>query len=100
MAVVELHYVVEGAGPDLVLLHGGGGGIGDLDLLRARLAPGRRVISPDQRGHGRSPDPGSISYAEMAADTAALLDSLGARDADVVGWSDGGVLGLLLARDR
>jgi pimeloyl-ACP methyl ester carboxylesterase len=100
MAIVELHHRVEGAGPDLVMLHGGAGGISDLDRLRARLAPGHRVISPDQRGHGQSVDPGSISYAEMAADTAALLDSLGVRAADVVGWSDGGVIGLLLARDR
>jgi pimeloyl-ACP methyl ester carboxylesterase len=100
VAVVELHHRIEGSGPDLVMLHGGAGGISDLDALRARLAPGHRVISPDQRGHGRSIDPGEISYAAMAADTAALLDGLGVRAADVVGWSDGGVVGLLLTRDR
>ena len=36
----------------------------------------------------------------MAGDTAALLDELGVCGADVVGWSDGGILALLLARDR
>lgn len=100
MAVIALHHEIEGDGPDLVMLHGGGGGIGDLDLLRERLAPGRRVISPDQRGHGISPDPGELSYAAMAADTAALLDTLGVSGADLVGWSDGGVIALLVARDR
>jgi pimeloyl-ACP methyl ester carboxylesterase len=100
MAVIALHHLVEGSGPDLVMLHGGGGGLSDLDLLRGRLAVGRRVISPDQRGHGRSADPGEISYGAMAADTAALLDAIGVRRADVVGWSDGGIIGLLLARDR
>jgi pimeloyl-ACP methyl ester carboxylesterase len=100
MAVVALHHEIEGEGPDLVMLHGGGGGIGDLASLRERLAPGRRVISPDQRGHGRSPDPGELSYGAMAADTAALLDSLRVSGADLVGWSDGGVLALLVARDR
>lgn len=100
MDVIDLHYEIEGEGPDLVMLHGGGGGIGDLDALRERLAPGRRVISPDQRGHGRSPDPGELSYAAMAADTVALLDSLKVSGADLVGWSDGGVLALLIARDR
>jgi pimeloyl-ACP methyl ester carboxylesterase len=100
MAVIALYHEIQGEGPDLLMLHGGGGGIGDLDVLRERLALGRRVISPDQRGHGRSPDPGELSYAAMADDTAGLLDSLGVRDADVVGWSDGGVIALLVARNR
>jgi pimeloyl-ACP methyl ester carboxylesterase len=95
-----LNVEVAGRGPDLVVLHGGAGGIRDLDDLRERLAPGRRTISPDQRGHGRSPDPGEMTYAAMAADTAALLEELGVAGADIVGWSDGGVVGLLLARDR
>jgi pimeloyl-ACP methyl ester carboxylesterase len=99
-AVVELHHEIEGTGPDLVLLHGGAGGIGDLAGLRARIGTGRRVIAPDQRGHGRSPDPGELSYAAMAGDTAALLDLLGVSGADVVGWSDGAVVALLVARDR
>jgi pimeloyl-ACP methyl ester carboxylesterase len=96
----ELNVLVVGSGPALVMLHGGAGGIDDLAELRALLAPGHRVISPDQRGHGRSPDLGEMSYAAMAGDTAVLLDELGVRGADLVGWSDGGVVGLLLARDR
>jgi pimeloyl-ACP methyl ester carboxylesterase len=91
---------VAGAGPELVLLHGGAGSREDLDGLRHHLAVGRRVIAPDQRGHGRSPDLGEMTYAAMAADTAALLDELGVRGADVVGFSDGGIVGLLLALDR
>ncbi len=91
---------VMGEGPDLVLLHGGSGSRDDLAALRARLEPGRRVIAPDQRAHGRSPDLGELTYAAMAADTAALLDGLGSRGADIVGWSDGGIIGLFLARDR
>lgn len=95
-----LHVDVDGEGPDLLLLHGGAGAASDLVALRARLAVGRRVIAPDQRCHGRSPDLGQLTYAAMAADTAALLDELGVRAADVVGWSDGGVIGLYLGRDR
>jgi len=91
---------VTGEGPDLVLLHGGAGSREELDDLRALLGPGRRVIAPDQRAHGRSPDLGELSYPLMAADTAALLDEIGVRDADVVGFSDGGIVALLLARDR
>jgi pimeloyl-ACP methyl ester carboxylesterase len=91
---------VAGAGPDLVLLHGGAGSRDELDDLRAWIGRGRRVIAPDQRAHGRSPDLGDLTYPVMAADTAALLDELRAGPADVVGFSDGGIVGLLLARDR
>jgi pimeloyl-ACP methyl ester carboxylesterase len=98
--VSDLHHDIGGSGPDLVMLHGGAGGIDDLTALRECLAPGRRVIAPDQRGHGQSADTGEMSYAAQAADTAALLDDLGVRAADILGWSDGGIVGLLLARDR
>jgi pimeloyl-ACP methyl ester carboxylesterase len=100
LPTVPLYREITGSGPDLVLLHGGGGSIEDLGDLRDRLQRSHRVIAPDQRLHGRSPDPGDISYPLMAADTAALLDELGVRGADLVGWSDGGVIALLIARDR
>ncbi len=95
-----LHFQIQGSGPDLVMLHGGGGGIDDLAALREQIGAGRRVISRDQRGHGRSPGDGEISYAAQAVDTGALLDELHVRQADILGWSDGGIVGLLLARDR
>lgn len=98
--MTALNVAIDGEGPDLLMLHGGGGSNEDLSALRALLGPGRRIIAPDQRGHGRSPGDGEISYAAQAVETAALLDELGIRSADVVGFSDGGIVGLLLARDR
>jgi pimeloyl-ACP methyl ester carboxylesterase len=100
IGTTELHHRIDGAGPDLVLLHGGGGSTEDLAALRSRLVGSHRVISPDQRGHGRTPFAEPLTYAAMAADTAALLDGLGVRGADLVGWSDGGVVALMVARDR
>lgn len=97
---VELHHRIDGEGPDLVLLHGGGGSGEELTDLRDRLAARHRVISPDQRGHGASPWAEPFTYATMAEDTAVLLDRLGVRSADLVGWSDGGIVALLVARDR
>ena len=95
-----MYVEVDGEGPDLVLLHGGGGTVDDLAGLRAALRAGHRVILPEQRAHGRTPDEGELTYAQMAADTAALLDAMMIRDADLVGWSDGGIIALMVARDR
>lgn len=59
----------------------------------------RTVIGIDQRGHGHSPDNDRpFSYRQMAEDTAALLTTLKVGRADIVGHSDGGNVGLLLAR--
>lgn len=97
---IEMYVEIDGEGPDLVLLHGGGGTVDDLGGLRSVLRPGHRIIAPEQRAHGRTPDVGELRYEQMAADTAALLDGLGVRDADLIGWSDGGIIALMVARDR
>src|SRR6185436_8898829 len=59
----------------------------------------RRVVAIDQMAHGRTADaPGrALSYEQMSEDTAALLVHLGIRNADLVGWSDGGQIALRLA---
>ena len=64
----------------------------------AALAPHHMVILVDSRGHGRSTrDARPYGYDLMADDVAALLDTLHIAKADVVGWSDGAILGLDLA---
>jgi pimeloyl-ACP methyl ester carboxylesterase len=71
-------------------------------VVAALLAAGRRVIAPDARGHGRSQKPhDSARYGEdrMARDLAALLDIVGAPAVDLVGYSMGAVVCLLLASD-
>ena len=57
------------------------------------LARGRRVITFDNRGTGRSPGPARSSIHDLAADAAAMLDGA----ADVVGLSMGGYVALTLA---
>jgi len=92
---VRIAYRVHGHGPKLLLLHGGGGS--SLGLSRQILDFGRRftVIAPDSRSHGGSDDPGdTLSYHVMAEDWIALLDKLKLARVDVVGWSDGGIVGL------
>jgi pimeloyl-ACP methyl ester carboxylesterase len=62
------------------------------------LASGHRVVVVDSRGHGRSTRSDEpYSYELMASDVVALMDHLKIDKAAVVGWSDGAIIGLVLA---
>jgi pimeloyl-ACP methyl ester carboxylesterase len=99
---VKLYVETYGSGAPLVFLHGGLHFFGNsFEKQRDYFASFRKVIGIDQRGHGHSPDNSQpFSYREMVEDTAALLEQLGTGPVDVVGHSDGGNVGLLLARDH
>lgn len=99
-AGVQLWFWTAGTGPAVLLLHGGMGNATNFGhQAPALLAAGFRVVAMDSRGHGRSSwDGGDFSYAEMAQDALAGLDALGIERVAVVGWSDGAVTGLELAR--
>jgi pimeloyl-ACP methyl ester carboxylesterase len=92
-------------GIPVLLLHGGFGSSNYFaHLIPALRADGRSVIVIDSRGHGRSTlGRAPLGYARMAADVIAVLDQLQVTKVDLVGWSDGGIIGLELAishRDR
>jgi len=94
-----IYYTVRGHGPTLVLLHGGGDS-GEHSFVRqlAEFSEHHRIVAPDQVGQGHTPDvPGPLSYTAMMEDSAALLKQLGLKHVDVVGFSDGGILALMLA---
>jgi pimeloyl-ACP methyl ester carboxylesterase len=94
----ELWYAEFGAGLPVVLLHGGLASSDYWGLLVDVLAKRYRVIVMDSRGHGRSTrDTRPLTYGLMAGDVVALLDHLAITKAAIVGWSDGAILGLLLA---
>ena len=100
-AGVNTYYEVEGDGEPLLLLHGGFVTIETWSAQRAALAEHFRVYLPERRGHGRTADvPGSTGYDLMARDTVAVMEAVGIPSAHVVGWSDGGVVGLEIALDR
>jgi pimeloyl-ACP methyl ester carboxylesterase len=95
----RIYYAVRGSGSTLVLLHGGGDS-GEHSFVRQLdvFSEHHRIVAPDQVGQGRTPDvPGPLSYTSMMEDTGALLQLLKLRNADVVGFSDGGILALMLA---
>jgi pimeloyl-ACP methyl ester carboxylesterase len=95
----RIYYERFGNGRPLVMLHGGGNSIhGSFAKQLDEFAKTHEVIAPEQIGQGHTPDvDGPLTYGTMADDTAALLTQLNVRDADVVGWSDGGNVALILA---
>jgi pimeloyl-ACP methyl ester carboxylesterase len=98
---VHTFYEEHGSGEPLLLLHGGLVDGDSFGQQTPALAERYRVIVPDRRGHGRTPDvEGPISYDVMADDTIALVEALGTGPAHLVGWSDGGNVGLLVAIKR
>jgi pimeloyl-ACP methyl ester carboxylesterase len=95
---VSLYYETFGSGPPVLVMHGGLGSLLDMRNQIEALAPHHFVIAPDTRGHGRSTDSDQPpTYQAMADDMLGLLDHLGIRRVDIVGWSDGGIVGLALA---
>jgi pimeloyl-ACP methyl ester carboxylesterase len=72
-------------------------------VVEALLAAGHRVIAPDARGHGQSEkphDPARYGEQRMSKDLAVLLDTIGATQVDLVGYSMGAVVALLFASDE
>jgi pimeloyl-ACP methyl ester carboxylesterase len=95
---LPVFYETEGDGDPLVLLHGGLADNSTWAAQFAGLAPSRRVVAPERQAQGHTPDrPGPVSYQAMADQTVAFLVSLGLGPVDLVGWSDGGMVGILVA---
>ncbi|MFB4419825.1 alpha/beta fold hydrolase [Streptomyces sp. QL37] len=98
---VRTWYETEGTGSPLVLLHGGFCTNETWGELRADLAAAHRVLLPERRAHGHTPDvEGPLTYQDMADDTVAFLETVVGEPAHLVGWSDGGVVALLVAAAR
>jgi pimeloyl-ACP methyl ester carboxylesterase len=95
---IEMYYAIYGEGEPLLLLHGGLGNANYFANQIPAFAEKYKVIAVDSRGHGRSTVTETpIGYALMASDVLALMDYLEIESAHVVGWSDGGIIGLHIA---
>jgi pimeloyl-ACP methyl ester carboxylesterase len=95
----RIFYAASGSGPAMLLLHGGGdSGEHSFERQLDVFAAHHHIVAPDQVGQGRTPDvAGPLSYTAMMEDTAALLAKLKLKRVDVVGFSDGGILALMLS---
>ena len=97
---LDMYYEIHGeGGVPLLVIHGAFGNTGLFggELVPA-LAETRQVIVMDQQAHGRTADiDRPLSVAQMADDTAALIDFLGLEQVDVFGYSMGGGIAFQLA---
>jgi pimeloyl-ACP methyl ester carboxylesterase len=96
---LSMYYEIHGEGRPLLLLPGAYMTVDMMEPLLSSLARTRKVVVIEQQGHGRTADVDRpLTYEQMADDTAALAGQLGiGEDADVVGYSMGGGIGLQLA---
>jgi pimeloyl-ACP methyl ester carboxylesterase len=94
----KMYYEVYGKGEPMLIIHGNGGSISNFMFQIPYFAKSYQVIIADSRAQGKSVDyKDSLTYEMMADDLNALLEKLNVKQCNVIGWSDGGIEGLLLA---
>ncbi|SDI18636.1 Pimeloyl-ACP methyl ester carboxylesterase [Sinosporangium album] len=98
---VRTWYDERGSGDPLVLLHGGLTDSRDFAGNLAALADRFRLLLPERRGHGHTPDvPGPITVEAMAADTAAFIEKTVGGPVRLAGYSAGAIVALWVAVRR
>ncbi|MCX8073277.1 MAG: alpha/beta hydrolase [Candidatus Binatia bacterium] len=98
---VTLHYLDEGEGTPLVLLHGLGGNSHVWDEFIPHFTRYHRVVRPDLRGFGQSDKPaGPYTLADYSSDLDALLEQAQLGPVHLLGISMGGVIAQRFTLDR
>jgi pimeloyl-ACP methyl ester carboxylesterase len=100
---IQMYYEIYNASGDdpVLLLHGGLGSTLNWGNQVPALVGKHKVIALDSRGHGRSTRSGqAFGYDLMASDVVAMLDHLKIDKVSIVGWSDGGIIGMVLAMNH
>jgi pimeloyl-ACP methyl ester carboxylesterase len=95
---VKLYYEIYGSGEPLLLLHGNNSSIVSFNAQIPELSKSYMVIALDSRGQGNSTsDSTNLTYELFADDVNKFLDYLNIKKANILGWSDGGNIALILA---
>jgi len=95
---VKLYYEIYGEGSPLLLLHGAGQSINAFKAQIDFFSKHYKVIALDSRGRGRSTDNADeLTYMNQAKDVKEFLDILELDSVAIIGWSDGGIIGLIMA---
>ncbi len=97
----RIHYIAYGKGKPILLLHGGlSNRLSWFSQIPWLVTAGRQVVLVDTRGHGKSTlGKAKLSYDLFAQDVIQVLDRLEIGQTDIIGWSDGGIIALMLGRD-
>ena len=95
---IELYYEVKGNGRPLLMVHGNGEDHTIFDEASEILKDRFTVYLVDSRDHGQSTKVSDLHYSDMADDLLVFLNGLDLKDVTFYGFSDGGILGLLLAQ--
>lgn len=95
---IKIYYEEYGQGEPLLLLHGNSSSISTFEKQIPELAKQFHVIAVDTRGQGKSGEDGKLyTYDLFAEDMNALLDYMHLDSVNILGWSDGGNTGLIMA---
>jgi len=94
---ISLFYETTGEGSPLLLLHGNGEDHTIFNELAAKLATSFTVYAIDSRNQGQSQKTDDYAYEAMTEDFYAFIQTLGLGEVDLVGFSDGAIIGLMLA---
>ena len=94
---IELYYEKYGIGTPIILIHGNQESHEIFDKLIEKLKDNYQVYAIDSRCHGKSEDSKTISYNLMCDDIIQFIKKLNIERPILYGFSDGGIIGLLIA---
>lgn len=94
---ITLYYCTFGSGSPMLLLHGNGEDHTIFDALADKLQVHAKLYAVDSRNHGKSEKTGDYTYETMAEDIYCTTKKLGLAPAMLIGFSDGAIIGLMLA---
>lgn len=94
---IELYYEKYGTGKPIILIHGNQESHKIFDKLIEKLKSNYEVFAIDSRCHGQSENPKEISYNLMCDDIIEFIKELNIERPILYGFSDGGIIGLLVA---
>ena len=95
---IQLHYIEQGQGQPLILLHGNGENCDYFEHQIPYFSSNYRVIAIDTRGHGQSPrGEKPFTIKQFAEDLHDFMDEKAIPQASILGFSDGGNIALTFA---
>lgn len=94
---ININYEEYGEGMPIILLHGNGENYTIFDKLIEKLKDNYKIYAIDSRCHGKSENTENISYDLMAEDIISFIKEKNIEKPILYGFSDGGIVGLLIA---